>query len=53
MIPNPEVDTPVVELGVRDTLVDGTAEAPSVPIGVRRSARERMQVKSYKPNMTG
>ncbi len=53
MIPDPEVDTPVVESGVRDTLVDGTAEAPSVPIGVRRSTRERKQVTSYKPSMTG
>jgi len=51
--PDPKVEIPVVELGVGDTLVDGTAEAPSVPIGVRRSTRERKQVKSYKPSMTG
>ena len=30
--PDPEVEIPVVELGVGDTLVVGIAEAPSVPI---------------------
>ena len=35
--PVPEVEIPLVELGVGDTLAGGTAEAPSVPIGVRRS----------------
>ncbi len=33
----PDVEIPLVELGVGDTLADGTAQAPSVPIGVRRS----------------
>jgi hypothetical protein len=48
--PNPAVDeTPVVQLGVGD----GTGEPPSVPIGARRSTRERKQVQSYKPSMTG
>jgi hypothetical protein len=51
--PVPEVEIPLVELGVGDTLADGTAEAPSVPIGVRWSTRERKQVKSYKPSLTG
>jgi hypothetical protein len=40
---------PIVQLGVGD----GTGEPPSVPIGVRRSTRERKQVQSYKPSMTG
>jgi hypothetical protein len=48
--PDPTVEeTQVVQLGVGD----GTGEPPSVPIGVRRSTRERKQVQSYKPSMTG
>ena len=54
MIPDPVVDIPAVALGVGDTLMDGTAEVPSVQIGVsRRSTRERKQVNSYKPSMAG
>ncbi len=42
-------ETPVAQLGVGD----GTGDPPIVPIGVRRSTRERKQVQSYKPSMTG
>jgi hypothetical protein len=32
---------------------EGTSATPSAPIAVRRSTRERKQVESYKPSMTG
>jgi len=53
-VPNPKIgETLVVELGVGDTLVGGTGDAPGAPAGVRKSTRERNQVKHYKPSMTG
>ena len=50
----PVVLEPVVaELGATESLVGGTGEVPSAPAGVRRSTRERKQVKNYESSMTG
>ena len=49
----------VEELGATESLVGGTGDVPSTgdvhsaQAGVRRSTRERKQVKSYEPSMTG
>ena len=44
---------PVAELGGGESLVVGTGDAPVAPAGVRRSTRERKQVKNYEPSMSG
>ena len=46
-------ETLVVKLGVGDTLAAGTGVVPGAPAGVRRSTRERKQVKHNEPSMTG
>ena len=53
-VEQPVVAEPVVaELGSTESLVGGTGVVPSAPAGVRRTTRERKQVKSYEPSMTG
>ena len=47
------VDTLGAELGDVESLVGGTGDKPGAPSGVRRAARERKQVKNYKPGTTG
>ena len=44
---------PVAELGGGESLVVGTGDVPGAPAGVRRSTRERKQVKNYEPSMSG
>jgi hypothetical protein len=45
---------PVAELGGGESLVvGGTGDVPVAPAGVRRSTRERKQVKNYEPSMSG
>jgi hypothetical protein len=47
------VDTLGAELGDAESLVGGTGDKSGAPSGVRRAARERKQVKNYKPGTTG